>query len=309
MKLLNLLKQHIWTVLIIIFLAASFINKYGHEIVEWYKIQPYLTKVDDCYQEELAKTEEKVIGLDYSCAIDIAATVYGENPDLAIAICSKYGPLPEDDPIQISTCRHQIENRLNETGSNSNSVNTETTKAVNEVSESQVKEVTENSTTKLQNTFENTKYGYSFNYPENYKLSNWDDFNDNIETSKNIALWDESEKYFFIIDVLDPEPLKEYPDLQDTIERYQLSLKDYVDYIYAQNNPDEVFEPVSYTVGGKKGYEMWITKSFCDGDSCRTVETDSAYLYTKNNQGLIIKISIPLGGGEPENVLASLKIL
>lgn len=309
MEFTKLLKKHIWTILLIIFFVASFISKYGDEIIDWYKIQPYQTKVDDCYQEKIAKTEKKVIGLDYSCAVDIAAIVYEEDPDLAITICSKYGLLSEDDPIQISTCRHQIEDRLNETGSNISSVNNEPKREVGEVPETPVKEITENATSQLKNTFENKKYGYSFKYPENYRLSNLDDYNHNIETSKSIALWDENEKYFFIVDVLDPEPLKEYSDFRETIERYQLPLKDYVDFIYGKNNPDEVFEPVSYTVGGKKGYEMWITKSFCDGDSCRTVEIDSAYLYVKNNRGLLMKISIPLGGGEPENILASFKIL
>ncbi|MEK7528169.1 MAG: hypothetical protein AAB592_00180 [Patescibacteria group bacterium] len=309
MKFLKLLKKHIWTILLIIFLAASFINKYGDKIVDWYKIQPYLAKVDDCYQEAIAKTEKKVIGLDYSCAIDVAATIYEEDPDLAVAICSRYSFLPENEPLSASICRQQIEGELNETGSNKDSSNTGTKTEITEVSETQVNEITANTTSQLQNTFENTKYGYSFSYPENYKLSNWDDYNDDIKTSKSIALWDENEKYFFIVDVLDPEPLKEYPDFQDAVERYQLPLKDYVDYIYAQNNPKEVFGLVSYTVGGGKGYQMWITNSFCDGNSCRTVEIDSAYFYVKNNQGLIIKISIPLGGGEPENILASFKIL
>ena len=309
MKLIKFLKQQTWTILLIIFITASFINKHGNEIVEWYKIQPYLKQVNNCYQEEAAKTEKIVVGLDYSCAIDIAATVYEEDSNLAIEICGKYSLLPEDDPIQASTCRHQIEDRLDKTGSNSDSLNTKAQTEVNKASETQVEETTKNTTAQLQNTFENTKYGYSFKYPGNYSLSSWDDYNSNLETSKNIALWDESEKYFFTVDVLDPEPLKAYPHFQETIERYKLPLKEYVEFIYSKNNPDEVFEPISYTVGGKKGYEMWVTKGFCNGNSCGAVGIDSAYLYVKNNQGLIIKISIPLGGGEPENILASFKIL
>lgn len=93
------------------------------------QLNQYKGQIETCTVRKQAETNGKqVIGLDFSCAIDVAATLYANDPETAIDLCMKYNALaPKGDPkdpyvrnltlIHRSACRSSIEKRLSPTNS------------------------------------------------------------------------------------------------------------------------------------------------------------------------------------------------
>lgn len=77
----------------------------------------YDAQVQKCLKEEQARLGgEVVIGLEYGCAIDVAATFFEEDPDLAVALCMKYSLVQSEDEflerVNKGACRLSISERL-----------------------------------------------------------------------------------------------------------------------------------------------------------------------------------------------------
>lgn len=91
------------------------------------KLNQYKDQIETCVERKTAEANgTRIIGLDLSCAIDIAATFYSQDPDLAIDLCMKYNFIaPKGDPkdayvrslttLHRATCKSNIKERLSGT--------------------------------------------------------------------------------------------------------------------------------------------------------------------------------------------------
>lgn len=108
----------------LIFLGISLLNyksiaSFFDNLAAQSNLNQYSEAINDCIKtEQEALGDKKVIGLEYSCAIKVASSIYKEDPDTAIELCKKYSILPvlPDDPtagrVQTSACKSSIEKRL-----------------------------------------------------------------------------------------------------------------------------------------------------------------------------------------------------
>ncbi len=109
----------IFTIIVIALLNYKTIATLFKDILSQNGLNQYSGQIDSCLKsKESSVGERKVLGLEYACAIEVAATIYEKEPDKAIDLCKKYSPFPalSADPsserIQISACKSSIEKHL-----------------------------------------------------------------------------------------------------------------------------------------------------------------------------------------------------
>jgi hypothetical protein len=99
-------KHSIWgiigTILLIIFLGGSIIYKLKPQIALFtaeMALNEYSDDIAKCISETKAKTgDQKVVGIEYECAINVAATFYGTDPEKAINLCMINNPFFDIQP-------------------------------------------------------------------------------------------------------------------------------------------------------------------------------------------------------------------
>lgn len=117
-------KQHkniigiLLTIGVIVLLSYKPLAKTFSELLQQNELNQYSQPIADCLKEKEAELgDRKVLGLEYGCAIEVAATIYQEDPEKAIRLCEKYSPLPTipDYPtsgqINKEACKNSIEER------------------------------------------------------------------------------------------------------------------------------------------------------------------------------------------------------
>lgn len=93
------------------------------------KMERYRPQVLACADQKRAEAAGRtIVGLEYECALDIAATFYAQDQATAIRLCQVFYPLPPtlnadkviaeyEQRMQTTVCRTQITARLSATSS------------------------------------------------------------------------------------------------------------------------------------------------------------------------------------------------
>lgn len=155
----------------------------------------------------------------------------------------------------------------------------------------------------------NSKYGFSFEYFDDVRLSSLDDFSPDITQSKSMALFNLSDNLVFLINVFDPEPLREYPSFEETISVFEMPLDEFIKHVEVQYLAEGVLNgAIPVTVGGRPGYIIIAGYNYCLVNSCRMLERDTTFFYVENKDGLILEIEVPLGDSLGASILNSLNL-
>lgn len=93
-------------------------------LMNW-KLREFKPKIETCVKQKTQATEgQTIVGIDFECALDIAATIYSQDHEKALALCHKYSPFQSiyggdrpstriDQQIQDASCELSIKERLN----------------------------------------------------------------------------------------------------------------------------------------------------------------------------------------------------
>ena len=200
MKAKKALRNTMFALLAIAFLI---VNTQYHNIINWYELRPYSAEAKTCHEEATEKTEQKVIGLEYECGIEVASTIYTENPELAISLCEKHALSFIDKNLQKSLCKTEIEKKINEE---------------------------KNSIIQSTNSFENKKYNYSLSLLPTETVAE-------TNTSSDITITDEKSDFLIKINVLTPTAPHENLPLKEYVEHIAKLNKDNLDLSIQQSKP------------------------------------------------------------------------
>lgn len=124
-------KKYATWIVIFVLVSGGSLYKFGKdawtEFTHYRELAPYAATISGCVQQkEAAANGQKIIGLDYSCAIETAATFYESDPEKAILLCKKYNPFfkpsgntddvfeKSQEQIARAACRSSIERVLQE---------------------------------------------------------------------------------------------------------------------------------------------------------------------------------------------------
>ena len=274
------------TIVIVIITTGSLYRNLAPQIssslAEWSLRQEFGDSIKKCVeQKESTLNGKKVIGIEYSCAIQTASTIYDKDAKKAIDLCMIYNPLfdiqlnrsysstnPDDlwaqknENIAKGSCKSSIENLLNKAeiqsptpeiiptqqvleGTGNTQVQTTNTPEITpEPSTSQSISTTSTSLT-------NTKFKYSLT-----KLASDKALTDSPE---NVTIQDKNGGLLLNIKIINTK----------------LSLKGYVDYFAKLNKDTQDLEPAeSLPVGGVSGLTMATLDSYKDDQDTYTFSKD-----------------------------------
>lgn len=235
-------------------------------------INKYDEQIQDCVENKKAETNSKAVGLEYTCAIDIASDIYADNEEDALELCMAYNPLNTDASAARIACELSINERIEKAEPEIETQNNETTQS------------------QFDNHFVNSKYKYSLslNNSENYT-------NDDLS---EITILDKNNNFLARIKVLDPTIYSSAST--------KLQLRDYVEYI-SELNTENLDLPIqeSGAIGGISGYTISTFGSFRDDFGEYTFASDfpvHAFTFISYN-GMIYQFEIPESLGHPGRLI------
>lgn len=86
-----------------------------------WRLAPYEKQVQECLVKARERTAgQKVVGLEFSCAIQIGREFYAKDPELAMELCRRHSLIknPEFDTSTRQTCRHEMSETVEQETSN-----------------------------------------------------------------------------------------------------------------------------------------------------------------------------------------------
>ena len=94
------LKRALYILIVVIFAggpAYTAVKQAWEAHKQKQELKPYAKDIKKCLaQKEQETAGQAVVGLEYSCAVEIAAGFYGVDPEKAIRLCMAYNPVKKD---------------------------------------------------------------------------------------------------------------------------------------------------------------------------------------------------------------------
>lgn len=109
--------SRIWWVISVLFLGALLLGRNSKDIKQFFtdlnlswQLRPYEQQIKTCLEEkEKTLNGEKIIGLEYSCAIQVASTIYAQDRELAIKLCIQHQPFGAGENVMRLACASSLE--------------------------------------------------------------------------------------------------------------------------------------------------------------------------------------------------------
>mgnify|MGYP000588369699 CR=1 FL=1 len=290
---------------VIFFLISLFFYYRRHDFQKFFtdiriswKLKPYEQDVMKCVAQEQSKLnkDQKVLGLEYSCAIKTTAVLYTQDEQLAIALCMKYRPFTVEDSIQFVACQSSIKKAV-ERMSTGNALPSSLPTSAPAQKPAGV-------------SYENTKYGYSFVSSRGTRIFNSDDSEPDLSSSKNILIFDAKDNFLFAVKALDPEPLRQYPLFKETIEHYNLSLSQFAQLVEGKNMfGKNLIMTSTEMVSGQTVYEFWFDGELYTDSSGEALEPRKQVVFYMKPKNIILQVRFPAGSDVSEKIFTNLTFL
>ncbi len=277
------------------------------KIQSFWQMRPYEKQISACLKEKEAQLApgERVIGLELDCALAIARPMYESNPTIALQICLDHQVFDLSDSLQTAACKMSLARRP---APSSMPISPPSPVATSPgISSQPLSSTTPDNQERL--VYENTKYHYSFSYPQTARVSKLDDLPGDINAASSIAVFSAKDDFLFSIDALDPELLEGYTELADTIALRKEPLAKYVEFIQNKNIATNSIKPESakIRIDGHEAYELWVTDIFHEITGSRTLEPREQAIFFTRPKDIIFQIDFPLGSPPSSVIFDSLK--
>lgn len=104
--------------------AYENLKPYITSVQESSELKEYKDDIEACLAEMESQSDNEVVGLEYSCAINVAATFYESDPEKAIKLCMSKNPFfdvqsgsddiyaQRNEQLARSSCKASIEGRV-----------------------------------------------------------------------------------------------------------------------------------------------------------------------------------------------------
>lgn len=164
---------------------------------------------------------------------------------------------------------------------------------------------------KLLLTFDNIKYEYQINYPEDGKIWN-NDMLGNIEQSKDISIHLPNYPNVMNIKIHDPQDYKSMPDIYDF---YKKPFNEFVKNLWEMNKEDTnpniknkvISDLKESSINGIKTFQFDLTGSYKSPAGGRVLDEKRTFIFFENNQ-LVYEINFASKSEEAQELLASFKL-
>ena len=162
-------------------------------------------------------------------------------------------------------------------------------------------------------TYTNTKYGYSFKYPENVLLDCGDE---TLAKEPKVCayIWPSpdgpSHAPTMYVDVREPELFASR--YKDTLN---LSLKRYAEKVWERNKDEEesggkrVTDIQEVGIAGRDGYQFTVTESYSTETDTESVDKKTRVIFIDNKEGVKLNIIFPSGDDTFEDILDTLTFI